>query len=424
MMKRSITATFEIVTPMFLGGADQQVNRIRETSIKGALTFWWRALNYAGFVKKAKGNKVAALNKMQEKEQELFGGPKGQGIFLLKIIRQPEGSGRRKGDRLFEAGSQIVGPGARYMGYGLMGAIGDSAGVLERPCIVNGKFEVRLIYKQSRIVQMNGIIQALKLFGLLGGLGSRVRRGWGSVALVNLTNSVSENSTSWRASKCKTEFSEQLRDVFSEPEFGVELRQSGVDWPVTAFAAQSRCFVTVSEKPNALKTLNEIGERFQFYRAWGYSANGTREPKVNNMQSLKNFEDDHHWFKKPEFQGENPEFVPERTAFGLPHNYDVNTGVSGDGDIDRRASPLMFHIHRTNEITFAVLLLMPNQFLPTNRVRAAGTSKTYNFHRDGLPVLENFLTGSVVRRRISDASDKKGSVHKTLTQIFPREVST
>lgn len=41
----TITATFEIVTPMFLGDADQKATSIRPTAIKGALRFWWRALN-------------------------------------------------------------------------------------------------------------------------------------------------------------------------------------------------------------------------------------------------------------------------------------------------------------------------------------------------------------------------------------------
>ena len=40
---RTITATIEVVTPMFLGGADQSPDGIRPSSVKGALRFWWRA---------------------------------------------------------------------------------------------------------------------------------------------------------------------------------------------------------------------------------------------------------------------------------------------------------------------------------------------------------------------------------------------
>ena len=44
---KRITLEYETVTPMFLGGAtgDAVDLRFRELSIRGALAFWWRALN-------------------------------------------------------------------------------------------------------------------------------------------------------------------------------------------------------------------------------------------------------------------------------------------------------------------------------------------------------------------------------------------
>jgi CRISPR-associated protein Cmr1 len=44
-----VTARFQIVTPMFLGGAGQKAEGIRPPSVKGALRFWWRALNWGRF---------------------------------------------------------------------------------------------------------------------------------------------------------------------------------------------------------------------------------------------------------------------------------------------------------------------------------------------------------------------------------------
>ena len=40
----TIEATFKVVTPMFMSGADQSQAELRTASIKGALRFWWRAL--------------------------------------------------------------------------------------------------------------------------------------------------------------------------------------------------------------------------------------------------------------------------------------------------------------------------------------------------------------------------------------------
>lgn len=54
----------EVVTPMFLGGAEEVNRQIRPASIKGMLRFWWRAVYGAGC-----GN----ISKMQKKENEIFG---------------------------------------------------------------------------------------------------------------------------------------------------------------------------------------------------------------------------------------------------------------------------------------------------------------------------------------------------------------
>jgi CRISPR-associated protein Cmr1 len=42
----TIEAVYRIVTPMFVGGADQKpYDGVRAPSFKGALRFWWRTLN-------------------------------------------------------------------------------------------------------------------------------------------------------------------------------------------------------------------------------------------------------------------------------------------------------------------------------------------------------------------------------------------
>ncbi len=53
----------EVITPMFLGGADGKSAELRAPSIKGALRFWWRAMN--GHL---------PLKELHEREAEIFGG--------------------------------------------------------------------------------------------------------------------------------------------------------------------------------------------------------------------------------------------------------------------------------------------------------------------------------------------------------------
>ncbi|WP_026994895.1 type III-B CRISPR module RAMP protein Cmr1 [Flectobacillus major] len=59
---QSITFTCEVITPMFLAGADGTTPELRPASIKGALRFWWRAMN---------GHLV--VDEMRKIEGEIFG---------------------------------------------------------------------------------------------------------------------------------------------------------------------------------------------------------------------------------------------------------------------------------------------------------------------------------------------------------------
>ncbi|OPX29474.1 MAG: type III-B CRISPR module RAMP protein Cmr1 [Candidatus Omnitrophica bacterium 4484_171] len=42
---KTITFECETITPMFLAGADGRTPELRPPSIKGAMRFWWRAMN-------------------------------------------------------------------------------------------------------------------------------------------------------------------------------------------------------------------------------------------------------------------------------------------------------------------------------------------------------------------------------------------
>jgi len=58
----TITFECETITPMFMAGADGKTPELRAPSIKGALRFWWRALN--GHLK---------LEELKKREGEIFG---------------------------------------------------------------------------------------------------------------------------------------------------------------------------------------------------------------------------------------------------------------------------------------------------------------------------------------------------------------
>ena len=65
----------EVVTPMFLGGADPTKAELRVPSIKAAMRFWWRALY--------DGNDI---ENMAKKEAEIFGSVANKAVVTVKLI--------------------------------------------------------------------------------------------------------------------------------------------------------------------------------------------------------------------------------------------------------------------------------------------------------------------------------------------------
>src|ERR1017187_5301400 len=117
----TLTATYRVVTPMFLGGADPlREAELRVPSFKGALRFWWRALAWLRGIRD-----VAELRKQ---EAELFGNSEtnvGQSKVLLRLSAHKSetleaGTILGKMGRSGYQSDDVVGEGVRYLGYGLM----------------------------------------------------------------------------------------------------------------------------------------------------------------------------------------------------------------------------------------------------------------------------------------------------------------
>lgn len=75
----SITFTCETITPMFLSGADGQKPELRAPSIKGALRFWWRALN--GHL---------SLEVLKEQEGKIFGSTDRRSRVVVRVFGAKE----------------------------------------------------------------------------------------------------------------------------------------------------------------------------------------------------------------------------------------------------------------------------------------------------------------------------------------------
>lgn len=342
---------------MFLAGANQDEAELRIPSIKGALRFWWRALVY--------GRYNGDLEKIREEEGRLFGGVgkgEGQSSILIRSC-QPvtEVKKMKRGSVLPNAGKM---PGVLYLAYGVIEAVKRRD--VEQGERIRSCFEVPLEFNIEFVSKNkinDSIIKAIKALGLLGGLGSRSRRGFGSLILTELRGSDGNEWT--RPNNIKT-FKDELRELLKG-------RYEG-QAQYTAFSADTR-IVVADEGDDPLQLLNKVGEAMQLYRSYGRKNGDDHE--VNRKPAEQNFCDDHRWMLEA-VKGKQPEAHPQRVVFGLPHNYYFSSTKCGVNvraeNHDRRASPLLIHIHEFEPQKYAAILtIMKARFLPKGeKIMVAG----------------------------------------------------
>ena len=355
---RQLTARFKITTPMFLAGADQEevLTSIRPPSVKGALRFWWRAVNWAR-VRAQYSTDKAALQQLHKEEGKLFGGAhihgrdeQGQAVVRAEQsrvairVRKPEKDRPENG--YIERATISPSSGLQYL-LG-MGLYSYKDGILRSP--IQGAFTLELHLAPSLTNdQCRQVEEAVLCFGLLGALGSRARHGWGSVSIQSLEGGeLPVPATVAEYKNCVRDLLAQCMTVSSEPPFSAFYRQSRID--ISAIGT------------NAMELLRELGDEQQMYRSWGQNG------KVAGKVAECNFTDDHEWAYSVA-RGEFPEMAPERAVFGLPHNYflsgnksKIDTQVTGNR---RRAAPLVAHVHQFRDGScLLVQTLLQSLFLP------------------------------------------------------------
>jgi CRISPR-associated protein Cmr1 len=358
----ALKAELLITTPMFLGDGGQRATSIRPPSIKGALRFWWRALQWPRLYQRH-GQVSSALADLHAQEAELFGlaaGHKkahsdnsnnhetgGQGRFRIRIA-QPEV--KLENDYRPPASVQYL------LGQGLYNL---SDGVLRKPLKQCSRFALELTAKPGRHTvteaQWQCLEEALLCWGLLGGLGARARKGFGSVSLQTLEGGA------YQAPQNREEYETLLQTLLSTLQ-----GQDGKLPPFTAFSSVSRVDIALEGKSTD-KVLETLGDEMQLYRSYG------RNQKVNRQPAEQNFTDDHDLVLHA-INSDSLTQAPRRTVFGLPHNYffsSIKKGYEISAALgDRRASPLLLHVHQLPQgEVLGVASLLPAVFLPPEKAQ-------------------------------------------------------
>ena len=156
-MMQTIKFNCETITPMFLAGADGNKPELRAPSIKGALRFWWRALN-PNLVENED------YSELKRREAELFGGTDngGRSKVIISIDNQTTTT-----------------------------IIAHPTPHKERPFskkafAIGSTFEMTVNVIENSLMKAEQVKNLFIVVSLLGGLGNRSRRGFGSFKIMEI----------------------------------------------------------------------------------------------------------------------------------------------------------------------------------------------------------------------------------------------
>jgi len=375
---RSMSATFELVSPMFMAGAmnDRGAQaELRPTAIKGALRFWWRALNWARVRAQHEENN-SALVQLHAEESVLFG------AAHKEKATPPRGASRvsiqlKSKDLKQLPDNHSLSTGLQYLaGQGLctVKKATTPSRLLRQAWQSGGRFQLSIQgHRAITDAQWQQLNQAVEAFGLLGCLGSKARNGFGSVALVDVKGAAFDIPATVQA------YQSAVRQLFASAASVTGLP------PYTALSACSRVDISLAKRGQGL--LNQVGD---MQRAFRSSLSKEQHPDASR---------DHDGVKDVALR-KLTDYQPQRSAFGLPHNYffrsldnkSVPYNVCIDGTSARRASPLFIHQHRIGDQQLIIQMLLPAVFLPGGASMHLGNAR-FGFRPEDLnwPLLHNWL---------------------------------
>lgn len=338
-----LTVTLETVTPLFMGGANQQAE-LRPAEFRGALRFWWRAL--------WGGTHGDNWQDMRKAEAQIFGDTTQASPIVIRL-KPLEISPPKPLEFSLDSGK----------GY-LLWTTSRRDSEREAYPAQKAKFQIEISLRpgSTALHAFNETAAALWLLINLGGIGTRARRGLGSLT-------VTQEPVGWPVNF------PQLYSVFGTPnelanyiETGIRGLCKALNWQMlvslntpTDFDIlnydTSKVYVLRSPLwPNCDSTLNGIGDLLRSFR-------GSKPPDHDGVLAV--------------IKGQGRPKTVTRAAFGLPMQFyyrayheqctreeqvrsgtywkeaqgktrfkataDVTVGGKEKG-ADRRASPLLFKV--------------------------------------------------------------------------------
>ncbi len=354
----------EAVTPIFLGGADPGGDpELRPASFRGVLRFWWRAL-MAGII--GDGD----LTMLREAETEVFGETERGSPVIVRVSGQAQ-------PQMFRSTQQ----GVNYLLWSMVRT--------NRKCIPAGTQFALTLQTRPGVKSDESLKRALASLWLLthlGGIGSRSRRGGGSVQVMNVQGQLPSGMPNLQV---QAQSPQQLRDELANglKQLRTLVRAGGLTPssvstnPAFDVLHPNCCRIVVLNRTWRTweEAMNEVGQAFQTFR-------NRLQPDYQNVKGV--------------VSGRSPNLQPVyRAAFGLPivFYYRSLRGQQAmlEGDLhDRRASPLLMRVvrlangqHTMAMTVFKGTLLESGEGL---KLRQRG-GPTIGSTAPGLGILDTFL---------------------------------
>jgi CRISPR-associated protein Cmr1 len=298
-MRSVIQADYSITTPLFIGDAEQNATDITAASIKGALRFYWRAMQWGRFKTAASSDEVA-LKTLHQKEGKLFGSSAEQGTgqakFNLRVSMQRIPPVKADWPKKELASG--------YLGIGLWSTNKTDA----RQYMEEGHtFSIRAVLHPSLSeADSQTLKDCMILWGLIGGLGSRSRRAFGSVAIKKLDDLQFDF-------KSLDDYQAAVQNVLKNYPL------AGTQPPYSAFSKKAMIAIHPESAASARMAHGNLGQLFKQHRG--------------NPSSLRG---------------------SKKRVFGLP--------LKNIEEKLRRGSPLLMHIHPIGQYYHPVCTFLPADF--------------------------------------------------------------
>ncbi|GAB4418546.1 MAG: hypothetical protein Kow00106_14570 [Anaerolineae bacterium] len=155
--------SLNVITPVFLYGADQRQPEVRTASVRGQLRYWFRAIEGAG---------TSDLKELWKAESALFGSTEGSSVVSLRLYADGELKTAsyamlpHRTERKFQSWQDAISP--------------------------DQKLSLEMVTRPGIDKVPPKAIRALVIWLLLGGLGKRSRRMFGALESSNLTGKLAD----------------------------------------------------------------------------------------------------------------------------------------------------------------------------------------------------------------------------------------